>query len=83
MEVFSGVQGEIGDILSQAYRLAVSKLEDAGAVTRNEKELVALRLLALARQGVRRPEILSEAAVELLRRKRNGAPKKRNPAELK
>jgi hypothetical protein len=71
MEVFSGIKGEIGDTLSHAYLLAVSKLQNAGPVTRQEKELVALRLLTLARQGVKRPELLSEAAIELLRRRRS------------
>lgn len=71
MDAFSGIKGEVGDALSEAYRLAISKLEDAGTLTRQEKEIVALRLVALARQGVKRPELLSEAAIELLRRKRN------------
>jgi hypothetical protein len=71
MEVFAGIKGEIGDTLSHAYVLAVSKLQNAGPVTRQEKEIIALRLLTLARQGVKRPELLSEAAIELLRRKRS------------
>jgi hypothetical protein len=73
MDAFGGIKGEVGDALAQAYRLTISKLEDTGTLTRQEKEIVALRLVALARQGVKRPELLSEAAIELLRRKRSRA----------
>ena len=76
MELFGGVTDETGSTLADAYRLALSKLENAGPMTRRDRELVALRLLTLSRQGVKRPDILSEAAVEHLRRKRGRTPKK-------
>jgi hypothetical protein len=76
MDMFGGIKGEAGGTLADAYRLAVSKLENTGAVTQLEKELIALRLISLVRQGVKRPDILSEAAIEFLRRKRTRIPKK-------
>jgi hypothetical protein len=75
VELFGEPIGDVTDALADAYRLAISKLESSGPVTRRDKELVALRLMTLARQGVKKPDLLSEAALEHLRRKRGRSPK--------
>jgi hypothetical protein len=78
VDAFRNAKGAAEETLSQAYLLAVSKLEKTGTPTRLDKELVALRLIVLVRQGVSRPEALSEAALEFLRRRRA---RKKKPAQ--